>query len=621
MASASADNTCTSTPMLNDDLPTSPVHQLTEAEMADAVLREQVQFISVKQCYPPSQDITLRYSIGEKVEVSSHDWVGVYKVGWKAPKKDYFTFVWSPGTAAEGDASNERSIVFTTRYLPTDRSSYQFCYVTRAGDICGVSSPFQIREDFTDDDLECVELDDEVIDAVLVQSRERRSRDQEANEACISDLQASVMRAELELEDLKSQVELLTSQKNDATCEAKKMTARSATLEAELRQITEEFQKEKALSEESIAKQKTEVAAVIGQIESKLTVTVSQLEASRTSEVACAEEISTLKADISQLSAQVSGMRQELADAHLTEEESAASIAELKTVNEQYQAELEELSNTLDLKLKEEDQMTGLLNMANERTQADKAVIDAKDEEIRTLNKKLVDAGDAHTAELDNFFTENRNLRDENIHLQRSLDSLQDEATALRIGLDQTESADINFAASNVAELMGESEALKTENAELISQLQAAKEQVAAAAAREAAGAATAVSDQGYFALQKAFEDSQRQCEKWKSASRKHARVSRTAEATVRQLESEVSEQRRATDDLTRRVTEGASHYKTKYLECEELKRKLQRVAESSSSGAVSDSDMACQCAECFVLSNLCCCIQYYNVFDTLHEP
>jgi SKICH domain len=54
-----------------------------------------VRFCNVPETYPLGSDVECTYVISDKVEVSSRDWVGLYKVGWRAAS-DYTYYMWSP---------------------------------------------------------------------------------------------------------------------------------------------------------------------------------------------------------------------------------------------------------------------------------------------------------------------------------------------------------------------------------------------------------------------------------------------------------------------------------------------------------------------------------------------
>ncbi|XP_049327852.1 calcium-binding and coiled-coil domain-containing protein 1b [Astyanax mexicanus] len=102
-----------------------------------------VKFRNVGQTYFPQTRVECRYTISGHHKWSSHDWIGLFKVGWTSVR-DYYTFAWA--LAPEGYTSGTNvncSVLFQPSYLPSPGgTAFQFVYVDEAGEVCGVSPQF-----------------------------------------------------------------------------------------------------------------------------------------------------------------------------------------------------------------------------------------------------------------------------------------------------------------------------------------------------------------------------------------------------------------------------------------------------------------------------------------------
>ncbi|XP_058038286.1 calcium-binding and coiled-coil domain-containing protein 2 [Ahaetulla prasina] len=123
----------------------------TSAVMSENCSFSQVVFVDVKKFYAPEKDVTCYYNISQSFIPSKNDWVGIFKVGWKATR-EYFTFIWAPELSdSESGYAEQQKVLFKAYYLPKDDEYYQFCYVDQDGQIHGASVPFQFRDEAKDD--------------------------------------------------------------------------------------------------------------------------------------------------------------------------------------------------------------------------------------------------------------------------------------------------------------------------------------------------------------------------------------------------------------------------------------------------------------------------------------
>jgi len=123
---------------------------------------QQVSFVGVRETYPLGNAVECRYAFSEPFEPTTRDWIGLYRVGWRS-HDSYETYVWIQLPTKSGDAENtnhEASVTFPADVIPKDsKEFYQFCYVSRAKQVCGVSTPFQLSSS-TDDLFEVQDPDD-----------------------------------------------------------------------------------------------------------------------------------------------------------------------------------------------------------------------------------------------------------------------------------------------------------------------------------------------------------------------------------------------------------------------------------------------------------------------------
>ncbi|XP_045552251.1 calcium-binding and coiled-coil domain-containing protein 1 isoform X1 [Salmo salar] len=102
-----------------------------------------VEFRNVGSSYFPQSRVECHYSVSSGHTWASHDWVGLFKVGWSSVK-DYHTFVWALAPAGYQDGTDVNCCVhFQASYLPKSSSQqYQFVYVDGKGEVCSASPQF-----------------------------------------------------------------------------------------------------------------------------------------------------------------------------------------------------------------------------------------------------------------------------------------------------------------------------------------------------------------------------------------------------------------------------------------------------------------------------------------------
>lgn len=58
-----------------------------------------VHFVCIPETFTAGADVQCSFVISEELEINSHDWVGLYKVGWRS-SSDYVYYEWSPAPSS-----------------------------------------------------------------------------------------------------------------------------------------------------------------------------------------------------------------------------------------------------------------------------------------------------------------------------------------------------------------------------------------------------------------------------------------------------------------------------------------------------------------------------------------
>ncbi|KAL2090698.1 hypothetical protein ACEWY4_012961 [Coilia grayii] len=102
-----------------------------------------VHFRNVGRSYFPQTRVECHYKLTSDHTWDSHDWIGLFKVGWSTVK-EYHTYVWV--LVPEGYKERRDTdccVQFQPSYLPGPGADmYQFVYVDARGEVCGISSHF-----------------------------------------------------------------------------------------------------------------------------------------------------------------------------------------------------------------------------------------------------------------------------------------------------------------------------------------------------------------------------------------------------------------------------------------------------------------------------------------------
>ncbi|XP_068119945.1 calcium-binding and coiled-coil domain-containing protein 2 isoform X2 [Hyperolius riggenbachi] len=247
----------------------------------------QAIFPDVKHFYPPNSDIICTFHKRIPFDTGNRDWIGIYKVGWQAPKEFYTRVAVS---------RNEDHVIFKAYCLPKEDKKgngeyYQFCYVDENSDVRGVSIPFQIRHEDSEEasDIFLVTREEEV--EMLQQDNIRLKDEKEIQAENIQALEAELRIAkeknqtqQEELMNCKKENEMLQrsnqeseqtrTKMQDSLLEVEQMRKQLETYEAENKhlqsQIMVQQQAEKKLSGE-LNKCKEENESLLAKLKAQTT--------------------------------------------------------------------------------------------------------------------------------------------------------------------------------------------------------------------------------------------------------------------------------------------------------------------------------------------------------------
>ncbi|XP_078661609.1 uncharacterized protein LOC144905739 [Branchiostoma floridae x Branchiostoma belcheri] len=110
--------------------------------------RDLVVFDEIQKSYRPDESIFLVYTLHHDYTPSKRDWVGLFKVGWKA-FHEYIAFEWAPKQPKREKFPLVRSVHFMSSGMalpPSGSQKYSFLYVSRKKGVVGSSTTFKISE-------------------------------------------------------------------------------------------------------------------------------------------------------------------------------------------------------------------------------------------------------------------------------------------------------------------------------------------------------------------------------------------------------------------------------------------------------------------------------------------
>lgn len=240
--------------------------------MAEEKEKTSVTFFTVADSYPPNKDLTVGFKCPSSLQVSSSDWVGIFKVGWVSTR-DYYTFEWVNWSGpVEEEAQKVGSVTFAGRRIPpSDGSMYQFCYVGKGYALKGCSRPFVISAEATDVglvDAEFVEITNDDIDQL---------RSMVVINTTPSDKKGGVPAAVLEM---KEKVTKISEEKDEITKQLEAANQTIATLQEELiakqkgfdsvqeqtKQVVKEAEEKQTLLNDTVKNLKEEKMVVLEQL-------------------------------------------------------------------------------------------------------------------------------------------------------------------------------------------------------------------------------------------------------------------------------------------------------------------------------------------------------------------
>jgi len=213
----------------------------------------QVVFHDIEEFLNFYEPLVCRYTVGSSLSVTSRDWIGLFKLGWRSVK-EYISSEWVP-IPEDYQTGKELtgSVTFKADSLPHDANEfYQFCYVSSSGKVCGASPPFQFRDGMNN----FIEID-ETPSMLLIQPRHRDdfvvlSNHESKSSSCQSTGDQSLLSNNSEeVERLKKEV--IDLQTEVITLKADKLTGEQQRKQFNLQEaaVNRDFQSQTSLTETS----------------------------------------------------------------------------------------------------------------------------------------------------------------------------------------------------------------------------------------------------------------------------------------------------------------------------------------------------------------------------------
>lgn len=580
----------------------------------------QVVFPNISDYYPPGEDVEVTFVLSETLVTSSRDWLGLFKVGWTSTR-EYYTYIWAPKVSIKESGDRTLSALFTKSYLPKDNDEfYQFCYVTKQGQVRGASTPFQFRNP---NETDLVEIEDETgmvmlktKSAVLEERIQKLTAEKNDLEKKISELYEA--NANLEGSCQSSSAEIVALQKDlrkkenecgqlniriTATIErldkvklclknAEDKLGKQKSLLKDANENISQLEKEKsglnAKLLEQTDKNKVEVAALVEQLDSKSTQ-VSEMEAAiidmekgleekKVEELARKSElvrhVDVAKAQTEQCKEEIALYRAQLAQS----EESRQGVMQKLTASRKKIAEKEEDVQQKASKILAYEEKSKMLKRELRESQKQLMVGKAAlEKQMSNLEDKL-NACEASKRLISGELTEARDRRDklmsELIQTKKAKEQLTRDLAASRRQLSELEK---NFVEIKEQATRGEQRIIEKEKklaSEKVDakqrettlqnqvkllrhQLECADKAVAAAASAQDG---TDTNDNGT-----------------------QTRNTRKVQNDEDDKESTIGDLKMQIEDLRTRLSMGATAYTEKYKECHKLERKMKKIQHNKS--------------------------------------
>ncbi|XP_071943545.1 tax1-binding protein 1 homolog [Antedon mediterranea] len=219
----------------------------TEKDLNQTMDYAQVIFHNVAENYPPDAHIQCSYTLTKSIEPNKNDWVGLFKIGWSTTREK-ITYDWAPmPNDWQTGQEYKLNILFNSYYLPKDDGEfYQFCYIDRLGKMRGASTPFQFLH-LTD--VEFVEIDDEYEDMLMIQSK---TIIQEEKLKRAIDEKEKMVEKQKELENAKDELEKQLAETSKDLTESNASIAELTSLKQELSLELNNLENQRSLLETNV---------------------------------------------------------------------------------------------------------------------------------------------------------------------------------------------------------------------------------------------------------------------------------------------------------------------------------------------------------------------------------
>lgn len=579
----------------------------------------QVVFPNITDYFAPGEDVEVTYVLSETLQTSSRDWLGLFKVGWTSTR-EYYTYVWAPKVSDHNSGDRTVSALFGKYYLPKDNDEfYQFCYVTKQGQVRGASTPFQFR-DSNESDL--VEVEDEsgmvmlkTKSAVLEECLQKLTADKADLEKRISELSEANAKLEGSMQSSSAELSALRKElrKKENECEqlntritatierldkvklclknAEDKLGKQKTLLKDANENISQLEKDKSVLNAKLLEQedknKAEVAGLVEHLDAKSTQ-VSEMEAAiidmekdleekKVEELARKSElvrhIDVAKAQTEQCKEEIVLYRAQLAQS----EESRQDVMQKLTTSRNKITELEGDVQRKASKILAYEEKSKILK--RELRECEKQLVVEKgalEKQVSNLEDKL-NACEASKRLISSELTETRDRRDklmsELIQTKKARDQLTRDLEASRRQLSELEK---NYLEIREQATRGEQRIIEKEKKLASEKVDAKQRETTLQNQVKLLRHQLECADKAVAAAASVQDGTETNNSGTQTKTRSAQKIEDDKDSVIADLKMQI-------EDLRTRLSMGAAAYTEKYKECHKLERKMKKIQHTKS--------------------------------------
>ncbi|XP_076305168.1 tax1-binding protein 1 homolog isoform X2 [Tachypleus tridentatus] len=378
-----------------------------------------VIFCDVADSYSTDVDVECHYQLSSLIYPQEDDYVGVYRIGWKESVEHVALLFCSEATYSHDTCVAHGTLLFKADMLPKeDGQYYQFCYMTKNGEIHGASIPFSFH---TPKQL-ITSADGEDSSFVVIRSHQGflEEKLRKTTQVMKSEHQTKV-ELEEKVKKLESDATVMKNQKTVLQNQIKVIETEKAALETELKDIQEKYNNQQQQTEDLkklVNKLQSDLEkgnVYCSQVQDTVKTLISEkteLEGKLNREKKAMTELECHVKSIQLKSGQVSDLENRLMEKIMT-------MKCMETTNNSLIDEISRLKKDKDRLKKQQEKSKDELQFVQQQLDSTKTMLEAQEttkdlmwEEIRALREYKKQSGDMI-----------EKIKHENASLKKSLDA------------------------------------------------------------------------------------------------------------------------------------------------------------------------------------------------------